>query len=156
MKLTTLVLLSALFVSNSASARGGAIGGGDVTVYPVFACSAQSLDPTFTSQTASVVVAGEADQNGYIMPGMTLTILLVDASGTTIGYLPTKTLPKDFNPAELQAFQYAQTLPNQPNDLIATLKVTGSNGFLYSASAAYTVEDLRLSKCAYIGSTLSH
>ncbi len=150
MKFTSLLLISLFVGISQASAKGGAIGGGDISIYPIMECQASSMDPTFPSNTQRVVVMGEADHNGMIIPDITLTVALLDGSGYGNTYLPTQTLPHDFDPADLKTFQYAQNSPNNENYMTATFSVTGTNGYLFSTGEAYFVEELQLANCEWV------
>lgn len=149
MKLATLTLLGLLSISNAASARGGAIGGGEVNKYPLFSCSAEGIDPTFPTSISTLVVHGEADYEGFIMPDISVTIELTDINGDAVAYLPTKTLPHDFHPAKLEAYQY-HAAPGENVPVIAEMQVYGSNGSLIPASFTSGVEELVLTNCEYI------
>ncbi len=144
------VVVASVVSASEASARGGAIGGGEVNMYPILSCAAESIDPTFPSATAKVVVMGEATYEGRLMPHITLTVGLFDANDVGLLYLPTQTLPAEFDPSDLKTYQYAQTLPNEPNLLTSTFQVNGTSGYLVSATNASYVEELRLTECEYV------
>ena len=145
------VLASSTFAMSANAARsGGAIGGGEITSYDIYSCKAESLDPAVFSDVAEVTIAGERTFEGFLNPDMTVTIVLRDASGTNLQYLPTQTLPADFEPRELIAYQYAQTIPCEPNEVTAYFNVKRSKGTLFPAGNSTEVGSFKLSQCQYI------
>lgn len=143
-------VISTLLISSSVFARGGAIGGGEVNKFPIFKCAAQSMDPTYPSQVSTLIVNGEADYDGFLISQMSVTIELQDQNGTAVSYLPTTTLPNDFDPVNLEAYQFAQTLPGEANPLIAQMQVNSTEGYLIPAMNSTGVEELKLSDCEYM------
>lgn len=149
MKTKLCVILVSLCLSPSVFALGGAIGGGEITKYPLFSCEASGIDPTFPSLTTRVIVNGEAGYDGFILPDLSVTIELQDVSGKTLEYLPTLTLPANFQPEELVTHQWAQVLPGEDNPMTAVLSVKGSAGTLVPMATGYG-EELQLHNCEYM------
>ena len=144
-----LPIAALLLISSAAFARGGAIGGGEINKYPLYSCEAAGIDPTFPSIVTTVLVQGEADYDGFLMSNISVTIELQDAEGTAVAYLPTLTLPNNFNPKRLVVHQWAETLQGEANPVTAILQVEGSSGSLKPVELN-SIDELQLSNCEYI------
>lgn len=141
--------VSALLLISSAAFAGGAIGGGEINKYPLYSCEAAGIDPTFPSDITTVLVNGEADYDGFLMPNMSVTVELQDVNGNAVAYLPTLTLPNNFNPKRLVAHQWAQTLQGKANPVTAIIQVNGFSGS-FKPVELNSIGELQLSNCEYI------
>ena len=139
-----LSLLILLATSSTSFALGGAIGGGEVSSFPLFKCQANALIPKFNKDVKSLLVSGEADFDGNLIASMTVTIILQDAQGNNLDYLPTHTIPKDFIPDHLITYEYPQSINGQINRTTSKLQVTGSNGYLLPSKSLKIVDMLKL------------
>lgn len=150
-KIILFAMSASLMFLNSAKADGGSISGGNVELYPLMICQASSVDPTFPSTIKKLTVAGERTYSGQLQQKLSVTVVLLDRFNKPLRYLPTSTLPAQFN-GNLEIKRYPQASSGSPNPTIGLLKLNTYNpsqGVLVSVGNDRSIPELALSSCAF-------
>lgn len=141
-------VLTCVFLLATASAsfaRGGVIGGGEVSFVTVFECSAHSIDPTHPLPFSKMEILAETSYDGEILRNLSMTLAFKGKSGKYLSFHPIDRLPGDkLHGAQITRYREG----SEGNWTVGFLELKGEAGHLRSYDANELTEAM-LSECAY-------
>ncbi len=136
----TIVLVLALFWNASIFARGGMIGGGDVSFRAILECDASGIDPTFNEATY-VWLAEEVNEDGERVENSNLRIVTMDKSRQPIHYYVTHE-SRLYSHQQINIPIWRYDVGSAGNTQIGFFQWNRAQG-----TGVFSVEELRITNC---------